>query len=68
MLENLEVIKKKAITLIKDDDLFEELLNFFSSTIITVDSAIKMVDTHKENVKQYTQGEIAIYKKIALLF
>lgn len=47
MLENLEVIKKKAVTLIKDDDLFEELLNFFSSTIITVDSAIKMVDTHK---------------------
>lgn len=27
-----------------------------------------MVDVHKENVKQYTQGEIAIYKKISLLF
>lgn len=27
-----------------------------------------MVDTHKDNVKQYTQGEIAIYKKISLLF
>jgi hypothetical protein len=53
---------------IHDDELFEELLNFYSSTIITVDTTIKMVDVHKENVKQYTQGEIAIYKKISLLF
>ncbi len=27
-----------------------------------------MVDGHKQNVKQFTQGQIAVYKKVSLMF
>jgi hypothetical protein len=51
-----------------DEQLFEELLNFFSAVITLIDETIKMVDSHKENIKQFTQGELAVYKKVSLLF
>lgn len=51
-----------------DESFYEEMLNFYGSVILLVDEAIKMVDTHKEDLKNYTQGEIDIFKKISILF
>lgn len=36
-LENLQIIKKKSFIEIRDEQLYEELLNFFSNVIILID-------------------------------
>lgn len=55
-LANLEVIKKKSLKELGDEQLYEELLNLFSNVIILIDEAIRLVEAEKED-KNNTKGE-----------
>lgn len=67
-IENLESIKEKYSTATTDEKSYEELLNFYGSVILLVDDAIRMVDSQKEDLKNYTKDEIDIFKKVSILF
>ena len=50
-----------------DEQLYEELLNFYSIIVLLIDEALKLIDGHKEE-KELTQGEKEIWKKLTLEF
>ena len=69
-MSSLDEIKKKWQNHMEDDQLYEELLSFYSAVVMQIDAAVQLSDAERDDPKKkekYTQGELEIMRKVSLL-